>query len=71
MRRTPYGRVSARHDRLFYTGGLRAAGGTRKKRRRAMSGFEHFVQCDDCPKNATSRVLNTRTSLYDARAYAQ
>ena len=29
---------------LFYTGGLRMAGGGRNERRRAMSSFEHFVQ---------------------------
>ena len=33
MLHTPYDRVSVQDSRLFYTRGLRAAGGARKKRR--------------------------------------
>ena len=50
-RHTPYRPVSARHDRFSYTGGLRAAGGGRKKRRSARLLSEHFVAGDECPKN--------------------
>ena len=56
MRRTPYGRVSARHDRFLNTGGLRAAGGGRKKRRSGRLLSEDFVAGDESPKNATSRM---------------
>ena len=40
---TPYGRVSVQDSRLFFTRGLRAAGGTRKKRHRACGISEDFV----------------------------
>ena len=57
MLHTPYGRVSVQDSRLFYTRGLRAAGGARKKRRSARLLSEHFVAGDDSPKNATSLFL--------------
>ena len=50
-RHTPYSRVSVQHTCLFYTRGLRAAGGARKKRRRAMSQSERFVTGDECPSS--------------------
>ena len=45
-------RAMERYSRAYKRSVISAA---RKSRRRAMSGFEHFVQCDECLKNATSR----------------
>ena len=62
-------RVSARHDRFFYTGGLRAAGWPHNVRRRAMSQNERFVTGDECPKNATSPLRAHRPFAFRDRPF--
>ena len=53
--------MSARHDRFFYTGGLRAAGGTQNVRRSARLLSEHLVARDESqkcnkPESGTNRT---------------